>query len=290
MDHPGGGMQIPAGQGNRDRAHAPARNMDGSRIVAAGHGFLCLAGDPLLFCQGKRQPGIFPVINGRAVHERHDRAFPQTAYLFALVDPGNIRRRCGLHYNRCLRLHRKRRGFASAQAHFFLYAKHKGHIVRQFLPQHLHKQGTACAIVQRPAADPPAGGIKRRHKPSRIDRTDRFLCFFAAGRANINKHLVHRHSLTPFLAFEQVDRLCPNHTHMTADLDTPAAQHPFVDAAHRRKPQQPFFGDVGNQKAHLVHMGAEHQPHRCGFPPLFIGQEIPQRVHAGFRRIRRDFF
>ena len=89
-DEADSGVQIPARQGDRHRADAAARDVDGPRVVASGHRLFCLAGDAGFLCRVERHLVICAVVDGAAVHKGEDRPAPDMADLLVLRDTCDV--------------------------------------------------------------------------------------------------------------------------------------------------------------------------------------------------------
>ena len=110
------------------------------------------------------------------------------------------------------------------------------------------------------------------------------------GCADVDGKFVYGHGLFKFVALEQMHRLCADDTRrFAAHQHITAGEHLRADIADRRELQKAVFRDVCDDKAHFVHVSAEHQLLLGTLFALFKSQNVAERRNVNLVRIRLNF-
>ena len=275
-------MQVPAGNGDRQHLAAARGGHQAAALIAAAHRFLGLVGDVMRI---RQRPHLFIQVvgvYGAPVHKGHHRPIAQTAHLFLLRHPGQVARRGGLHRYRDVGPQGVGSGLAAKAAHLLLHRKGEAAVTEQLLTNHRQQHGAAGPVVQRAAGHTAFAVVY--HRPGKGHYIPQGNQLFGLGLvlgADVDLHIADLARVTALFIIAQVHRLAAHHPGdgVITHQHHAAAGHLRLYAAYRRKGKEALFINVGDNKAHFVHMGGKLQHLFGRFFALFAHQQVAQRVY-----------
>ena len=132
--------------------------------------------------------------------------------------------------------------------------------------------------------------LKERHKARVVANLHQCLGLLTCICADVDGEFVHGYGLFKFIALEQMHRFCADDTRrFAAHQHIAAGEHLRADIADRRELQKAVFRDVCDDKAHFVHVSAEHQLLLGTLFALFKRQNVAERRNVNLVRIRLNF-
>ena len=206
-----------------------------------------------------------------------------------LLQSGVVRGGGALKHHGDLRGDGERRAESAPGAHFLLHGEDEGAVHGQLLFQQLYQYRAAHPVVDGLGLEHAAAKLHHiAGKDAAVAQLHQLLGLLLVRRPDVNVVIRQGRDLFALLRRGHVDGLQPDdaghlvgaHHHLLAQQD------PAVNTAHAGEFQISLVGDVTDNEAHLVHVGAQHQLVSGGFGTLFEHDEVthgvyPEAVRAG---------
>ena len=264
--------------------------MNGARVCAAGTHGLRLHRNIVFFTERHRAAEIILRVNGTHIRKGNDCAAAHFARCVRRAHTGNIARRRALQHKRRIGLQNIRRRARAAQANLLLRGEDEIRVVFERALHQRDKRKAAHAVIERLRLHRTVHVLKERHKARVVANLHQCLGLLTCICADVDGEFVHGHGLFKFVALKQMHRLCADDTRRFAvHQHIAAGEHLRADIADRRELQKAVFHYVRDDKAHFVHVSAEHQLLLGTLFALFKRQNVAERRNVNLVRIRLNF-